>query len=101
MNKLLTVCASLAIITCGSVSAQKKGEVSIGGIIGVSGGGIQVSDQRRVERRHQPPSAPGASSAGFSLTTGGSEPLCNMLWSPIRMMKAVMGGFVRTPIWFW
>lgn len=33
MNKLLTVCASLAIITCGSVSAQKKGEVSIGGII--------------------------------------------------------------------
>ena len=38
MNKLLTVCASLAIITCGSVSAQKKGEVSIGGIIGVSGG---------------------------------------------------------------
>lgn len=38
MNKLLTVCASLAIITCGSVSAQKKGEVSIGGIIGISGG---------------------------------------------------------------
>lgn len=38
MNKLLTVCAALAIITCGSVSAQKKGEVSIGGIIGVSGG---------------------------------------------------------------
>lgn len=38
MNKLLTVCASLAIITCGSVSAQTKGEVSIGGIVGISGG---------------------------------------------------------------
>ena len=38
MNKLLTVCAALVIISCGSVSAQKKGDVSIGGIIGISGG---------------------------------------------------------------
>lgn len=100
MNKLLTVCASLAIITCGSVSAQKKGEVSIGGIIGVSGG---YSSVRSAESGT--PASTSFSAGGefgwFSLTTGGSEPLCNMLWSPIRMMKAVMGGFVRTPIWFW
>ena len=48
MNKLLTVCASLAIITCGSVSAQTKGEVSIGGIVGISGGysGIRSEGNR-------------------------------------------------------
>ncbi len=38
MNKLIAACAVLVVISCGSVSAQKKGEFSIGGIIGISGG---------------------------------------------------------------
>lgn len=43
MKRIITACAALLVLSCGFATAQKKGEISIGGMIGVSGGYSKTS----------------------------------------------------------
>ena len=43
MKRIITACAALLVLSCGFATAQKKGEISIGGMIGISGGYSKTS----------------------------------------------------------
>lgn len=43
MKRIIIACAALLVLSCGFATAQKKGEISIGGMIGVSGGYSKTS----------------------------------------------------------
>lgn len=66
MKRIITVLAALIIISCGIIPAQKKGEISIGGTIGVSGGYSKTSPVVKISGKGS-----GSSAGDQDLTMGG------------------------------
>jgi len=66
MKRNITVCAALVILSCGLATAQKKGEISIGGMIGVSGGYSKTGPVVTISGKGS-----GSATGGYDLSTGG------------------------------
>lgn len=66
MKRIITASIALVFLSCGFATAQKKGEISIGGMIGVSGGYSKTSPVITVTGK-----GTGTASSGKDLTPAG------------------------------
>ena len=66
MKRIITACAALLVLSCGFAKKKKKGEISIGGMIGISGGYSKTSPVITVTGK-----GTGTASSGKDLTPAG------------------------------